>query len=977
MTDTPRTSPGEVPKPKTFGELYTEIQSQAVLTPEQEAELRKRVLDKYWMLWLIQKRKETIGESTRSELDELLGDMPGKSDILARLDPLLPGLSRATQTSAEGIDRLSQGIKSANPQETLDKATKLWKDGLATAQDIVPEAIKTSLSWLPTSPEAAFNTLAQKWWEKAAWVVDAFATGDLKTAAKEASGLSDSISGAVRGFTDGIGNLFVKIGEFLSWLWSLFTGAWDAREKFDKVFGTEKTAKKAEEGADAAKKKAEELAEWAKKTAGEWKELIDEKMAKAKELYWKQLQKWWWIRDPADQRARFDKLWAEKKSAIQKWVEKADSLVLKWEKWNLMTDLFEPGTSEATGFLLRLVTDGIIPRDALFAAVGDLTKNSIKLWLKSAEAFITQTPKEVYTLIGEFSGADMSNLSEAEKSVLLASVHHNMGMMLTLAGKLSFAVGSLALMPLYWDQWSGIAKLKIMKNGAVWDFDAATKNLDEMLKMLWDVDPKSPTREAFVQMREVIRETQLRSSITATYLELQKAWKTWVEIAWSLDEIVEWIANPKHALHGISKDSLAKFSEFVSKVRLGWWEQTLITYLEEWAAHSSAMDTGRKLMQRFQSQVWYNPVQVRIADTIDQSKNVSKQLAEVVKNKHSLFKFWQQAKLAMKYEEFVACIDRWVLPIIARDHAQAKGILERFVRAVPPGLDHFFSALTVTLTIAHVSASDDKLKTLAQDFAMMNPFYWWYVLFTEWMSVENRTLTNPAYVVSAWALWAIGWYQASKIITAWSTVARMSAIADFTLGPVATFGRGVAALSRWVSYGSLFAGNILKPGALRSFARPGLAASALMIAAITYYMYGVYTEENEQKFLAEKWIIKPDGTFDTEKLKTAFMSLPEDKRSGLLEKLLSNTLEPYGVKPIVESGGASVVMHTDRTTGSIAPISLDVFSSVADTIKELWVWDAKTYLSKTATEATKKYIASLPIDAAKKQEFYAKFGITA
>lgn len=49
--------------------------------------------------------------------------------------------------------------------------------------------------------------------------------------------------------------------------------------------------------------------------------------------------------------------------------------------------------------------------------------------------------------------------------------------------------------------------------------------------------------------------------------------------------------------------------------------------------------------------------------------------------------------------------------------------MERFIRAIPSGFDHFFSSLAITLTIAHVSSSDEKLKTLGQDILMMNPFF--------------------------------------------------------------------------------------------------------------------------------------------------------------------------------------------------------------------------------------------------------------
>ena len=117
-----------------------------------------------------------------------------------------------------------------------------------------------------------------------------------------------------------------------------------------------------------------------------------------------------------------------------------------------MSDIIEPSSTEALGFFLRLIGDGVIPKEALYTMIGDLTKKSLKLGLLSAEALITQTPGKTMALIGEFASTDIEKLRPDEKAVILASVHHNMSTMLTLAGKLSFAIGSVMLMPLYFDQ---------------------------------------------------------------------------------------------------------------------------------------------------------------------------------------------------------------------------------------------------------------------------------------------------------------------------------------------------------------------------------------------------------------------------------------------------------------------------------------------------------------------------------------------
>ena len=69
-----------------------------------------------------------------------------------------------------------------------------------------------------------------------------------------------------------------------------------------------------------------------------------------------------------------------------------------------------------------------------------------------------------------------------------------------------------------------------------------------------------------------------------------------------------------------------------------------------------------------------------------------------------------------------------------------------------------------------------------------------------------------------------------------------------------------------------------------------------MLATIGgYYAYTHTSEENEKKFLTEKGILKPDGALDMAAVKQQFLSLPEDKRSKLLENILNGSLGDMGI----------------------------------------------------------------------------------
>ena len=149
-----------------------------------------------------------------------------------------------------------------------------------------------------------------------------------------------------------------------------------------------------------------------------------------------------------------------------------------------------------------------------------------------------------------------------------------------------------------------------------------------------------------------------------------------------------------------------------------------------------------------------------------------------------------------------------------------------------------------------------------------------------------------------------------------------------------------------------------------------------MVAAVAwYFLYSHTTEENEKKFLTEKGILKSDGSLDMAAVKQQFLGLPEDKRSKLLENILNGSLGDMGIVATIKKWWSEAVIHSENTGTRMSPVPLDLFQTIADSMKELWVWEGKTFLSVWAMESTKKYIAQLQISAEQKQEFMKKFGI--
>lgn len=141
--------------PRTFWELYTKIQQDSVLTPEQEDTLRERAVEKYGMLGLLAKQKEEVTWNTKAELASLLSWVPEKDLILAKLDPLLPGIES------------TKVVQSQKPSEkpTLPKTTQAKVKPDIDWKDVAPD-IAGTVAWVGAAVVGSW-LVTEKWWKKA------------------------------------------------------------------------------------------------------------------------------------------------------------------------------------------------------------------------------------------------------------------------------------------------------------------------------------------------------------------------------------------------------------------------------------------------------------------------------------------------------------------------------------------------------------------------------------------------------------------------------------------------------------------------------------------------------------------------------------------------------------------------------------------------------------------------------------------
>ncbi len=97
--------------PMTFGDLYSKIKSEAILSPEEQKILQDKFMQKYGFRELMGKQKEIVGINTRHELEELLSDLPQKGNILSKLDTILPGKEKLSTLVVESTEKTSELAK--------------------------------------------------------------------------------------------------------------------------------------------------------------------------------------------------------------------------------------------------------------------------------------------------------------------------------------------------------------------------------------------------------------------------------------------------------------------------------------------------------------------------------------------------------------------------------------------------------------------------------------------------------------------------------------------------------------------------------------------------------------------------------------------------------------------------------------------------------------------------------------------------
>lgn len=939
---TPReTSPESENKPKTFGSFYTQITEWWILSPEEEDILRKKVLEKYGGIsGMLKKRKEFITEATRRELDELFTDSPNKDQILAKLDPFLPGAK--TLDAAKTV-----AVK-------LPEEVKAW----------VTQAQEALWSLPDTAQKAAQAALAS--WGQAAWAVaQALETGNIVQAGAELSKAADSWSGKITKVMD-------AVWAILAWIFSIGSG--NSSKKWAELLGKIGMGTVAWVAA-TGKEKAGGILDAGKTKLEEGRKLLSdvEKWELIGEKYWAEFTNAGWIKDPVRQKKQFKEVFDQYAwDLVDITKEMGANISDPNKKWNAFDSLWKVAATPSK-FILALIAKDIIPKQAIATTIYDTGRASLRVYLLSPHTLISNGPSQFLHDFGIIWPSDISWLKDAEKQALIGVMSHTMAVPLYLSGKLTSSLSRIALLGSYWDQGTGKAKIFASVDSMMGDFVKAANQVDGpggILDMLGNNETTQSLKDYTKDMRNIAEEMKMRALVTETFRSMQKTGSTPAQIA---DEIEKLSLGKKIVGLDLTKmrttvdltEARSTVSEYITRGKSGltWLDETKGFFRNSVAPLSAHKDNLALFKNHAEEALWNYG---RALDGVLKADAKVPILSELVAT-------WKKLKLGWATSELIDWLERWHLPVKVANVTDAKWVMEQLIKTIPKGFEHLFAGVTIFLTIQHVAEAkpEDKLKTAIYDIMAINPLFGWMMLMYEGATMEGGTPTKMAYFAGGGVVTALGTKQALSMIAQHGLgwwLWRL-AISPITM----TYEAGTAAI-RWTRYAYSLARFGTHSGGMAPFLR-ARAPGALMVGGVITYlvMHEIFRKETEE-LMRSAWFFKKDGTIDDANIKTAWSKVPSDKKPKILQELLTWVFDKkHGVMTTLKEDN-SVVVHSSSGSDSVS-ITADVFDAIHGMFGDLGISNPKIFMSEHTTADMKKAIDALPVDLQRKQEFMKRFGI--
>jgi hypothetical protein len=388
------------------------------------------------------------------------------------------------------------------------------------------------------------------------------------------------------------------------------------------------------------------------------------------------------------------------------------------------------------------------------------------------------------------SGMKMEELKELDgdkRLLAITMLNQQWHLAFALAGMASRVMTTMAMMPLYWTQGTGISSVKMQLSQVMGDYDSMAKTMNHLTKDLLTTKEFSTLSEFDKALRTQMIDAEAKLHLVDIFKnqphlpqdDVNKLLKTRMSHNGGnltiRDSIIDGLVKPGEK-SPLTVEWLHN-NQFKSTVTNTWWEwfksQAKWLFVAEQETHA-------KLALK-QSKDSLNAV---CRDAIQESK-------------WSAFFAKLKSVLRGDISTMINDINRWqiILHVNAVDQEEQLKALKNVMKEVPSGMQHLFSWLSFVLVgLVAVSVPEDKkIETALQGLLSIHPFGACYVLLTEWTKMKEHQWTNPQYMASMGIAGVFAGTEAISMLINARNIGFLPAIANSAIGPY----RVLAHVARW------------------------------------------------------------------------------------------------------------------------------------------------------------------------------------
>jgi len=358
---------------------------------------------------------------------------------------------------------------------------------------------------------------------------------------------------------------------------------------------------------------------------------------------------------------------------------------------------------------------------------------------------------------------------------------------LALAGMAAKVMTTMALMPLYWTQWTGLSSVKIQLEQVMGNYDKMAQSVNHLTKDVLVPSELSKLTDFDKELRRQMISAEVKLNLVDIYKKTPNLSEA--DIALELNKRVNYTGANADIKNSIINDIVDKSSthplsrEWISEIfsksnPSRWW--TAFVSQAKWLFISEQEEHARIALTRSE-----NALNAVCLNAISEWKGNQwfARLASLTKGDMS---------------EFIHNINRWQIIVnVTSEGGEAElKALKNVLKETPAGMQNLFSWLSLVLVggVALHAEDGKKFETAMNWLKSMNPFYATWVLFEEGTKMKWHQWTNPQYLASMGIAGWFAWIEALSIAKNAREIGIIRAIGQSAVAPY----KVIPSFARWL-----------------------------------------------------------------------------------------------------------------------------------------------------------------------------------